>query len=194
MVIMKITWTILQHLHKERINTTLLHNIKSSLALFKKAYITYKSGREAFTENTRDSDFVNYAGYLIHQSVLYTLRGYLTLAGNNFSAMGSASELVYVTKHSESKCIITDWILQNADTLSAWNNSSVAGVDPKYLSTCIDNVYEFLKANGVCKKLCRDITSSDMQKIRQCVPSSIRLQHPIEWNTLYVAMPNINIV
>lgn len=158
------------------------------LRVFRSVYSDFSYARKSYLMFYNDERAVNAISYALQQCVEKLLKAYLECAGVTVPKTHNVGKLVRMSKDNGSRVIVTDWIRDNADTLTVWEASSRYDMDfwvEEYrIRTAIDEVEQFLRVNGICEDLLEEVTDEAKARVREVIPKSMQVNSNLEWNVL----------
>lgn len=91
------------------------------IRVFKSALADYNIAVNTFNTMEHDEMYLNSIAYHLQQSVEKTLKGFIDFVGVIKPFTHDIDELCRMSKNNGSCVKLTEWVIDNADTITRWN-------------------------------------------------------------------------
>lgn len=160
------------------------------LRVFRNAYGDLQYAKKSYYAFYNDERAINAIAYSLQQCVEKLIKAHLECVGVTVPKTHDIEKLIRMVKTNGSSMIITEWIADHADTLTKWEASSRYDVDfyveTMKIRTAIKEVDTFFELNGMSENLFDVITDEVKEKIRKCIPKTMKVESNMDWNVLYI--------
>lgn len=159
------------------------------IRLFKKAYANYNLAENTFKTMEHDEMYLNLIAYNLQQAVELTLKAYLGFI-DVIPNTHDIDRLCRMLKGTGSSIILTNWILDNTDTITRWECdtrcSKDYSVELKKIIIGLQEIKKFLHLNGISYD--SRLSVEDKNNLLKLCPKGFQPRDEFEWNCYYSVM------
>ncbi len=161
------------------------------IRLFRSARMDYKTAEMIWNSACHDELILNNAAYHLQQTVEKVLKGALECVGITVPNTHKISKLIKMITDHGANLILTDWIDDHAEMLSAWETEARYDMDflveKRKLDAAMTQVHHFLTVNGIQDALRAELQNpAAKEKLLACLPVSKKLCSDFELNCYYI--------
>ncbi len=159
--------------------------------LFRSAKMDYETAVMIWRNPYNDEMILNNAAYHLQQAVEKIIKGALECVGVTVPNTHKISKLVKLVSDHGASLILTDWVDDHSEMLSAWEAQTRYDMDflveKRKLDVALKEVKAFFEINGIQDEPRKELEDSAVKEsLLECLPKEKRDCSDFELNCYYI--------